>query len=350
MRGGRAIGTSLATLSSMPFLPFVLLIAWQAVSRAAAFALGWATALYFGQVPGRQGRILAVVSLLSLAWVVVIVGFAIPILGGALLEATGLIGQNFDVEPIHYVALVAAIVLTPPGVAGSVVYGSFQERRDVATWVRLIPVSYPATFMLGLSVLQMVLFTPVLFIQRWRQKRKLVQVPLVMRDDTDDDDLLEAVATALKAADIDDFAIEEATGPKSWPMRTVAFPARHLLGAVVRGEPIRFVAGDLEVLAYATTVAINGPKERAYEVRAAVAREVPFCDAYLTWNDESQELEDELMRAASRANGSLDRLRRRLDLVQVKIDRASLNSEEWNVLYRLRLQVEARAERRRASR
>ena len=195
-------------------------------------------------------------------------------------------------------------------------------------------------------VLQMVLFTPVLLMQRWRQKRKLVQVPLVMREDTDDDDLLEAVETALKAAGVDGYEVEEATGPKSWPMRTMAFPAQHLLAAVVRGEPIRVVAGDLEVLAYATNIAINGPKERAYEVRAAVEREVAFCDAYLTWNDEAQELEDALLAADNQANGDLERLRRRLDRVQARIDRASLNSEEWNVLYRLRLQVEDRAGRR----
>jgi hypothetical protein len=330
----------------MPFLPVILLVAWQAVSKSASFALGWATALYFGQVPGRQGRILAVVSLLAIAWLVVLVGFGIPIMVGALLDAAGMIGRNFDVRPIHYLGLVVAIVATPPAIAGSVVYGGFLERRDVGTWVRLIPVSYPATLMLGLSVLQMVLFTPILLFQRWRQKRKLVQVPLVMREDTDDDDLLEAVMTALKAAGIDDYEVEEATGPKSWPMRTVAFPARHLLGAVVRGEPIRVVAGDVEVLAYATNIAVNGPKERAYEVRAAVEREVGFCNAYLTWNDEAQELEDELMAADSEANGDLERLHRRLDRIQSRIDRTSLNSEEWNVLYRLRLQVEDRAERR----
>ena len=333
----------------MPFLPLVLLLAWQAISRSASFALGWATALYFGQVPGRQGRILAVVSLLALAWLIVLFGFALPILVGAALEAAGVIEENFDVEPIHYLGLVAAIVLLPPGVAASVVYGGFLDKRDVGTWARLVPVAYPATFMLGLSVLQMVLFTPVLLFQRWRQKRKLVQVPLVMREKTDDDDLLEAVETALKAAGVDDYGVEEATGPKSWPMRTVAFPARHLLGAVVRGEPVRIVAGDLEVLAYATNIAINGPKERAYEVRAAVERELAFCDAYLTWNDEAQELEDELMAAGGEANGDLDRLRRSLDRIQARIDRASLNSEEWNVLYRIRLQVEDRAGRRHAS-
>ena len=102
----------------MPFLPFVLLLAWQALSKSASFALGWATALYFGQVPGSQGRILAVVSLVAAGWVIVIIGFAIPIFTGALLEAAGVIDRNFDVEAIHYLALVGAIVLAPPGVAG----------------------------------------------------------------------------------------------------------------------------------------------------------------------------------------------------------------------------------------
>ena len=38
-----------------------------------------ATALYFGQVPGRQGRILSVVSLLAAAWLILSIGFGIPI-------------------------------------------------------------------------------------------------------------------------------------------------------------------------------------------------------------------------------------------------------------------------------
>lgn len=331
----------------MPFLPFVLLLAWQAFSKSASFALGWATALYFGQVPGKQGRILSVVSLVAAAWIVVIVGFAIPILGGAGLEAAGVIGDNFDVEAIHYLGLVAAIIGVPPFVAAAVVRGELHDDRSIGTWLRLVPVSYPATFMLGVSVLQMVLLAPILLFQRWRQKRKLVQVPLVMKKGTDDDALTEAVRTALRSIDIEDVAVSEATGPNAWPMRTMGFPTRHLLSAVVRGEPMRLAAEGLEIYAHATNIAILGPKEDAYRVRAALERELAFCDAYLTWNEEAQAFEDELMEAHASANGDIDALRRRLDQVQERMDVASLNSEDWNVLYRLRLQVEQSVSRRR---
>ncbi|MGH2384034.1 MAG: hypothetical protein ACRDGB_03140 [Candidatus Limnocylindria bacterium] len=330
----------------MPFLPFVLLLAWQALSKSASFALGWATAIYFGQVPGKQGRILSVVSLLAAGWVIVIVGFAVPIFGGAVLEATGVIGENFDVEAIHYLGLVAAIVLTPPFIAATTVWAEFHEEHSIEAWLRMIPVSYPATAMLGASVLQMVAFTPILLFQRWQKKRKLVQVPLVMRDGTDDDDLLNAVRGALAAIGIDDVSIAEATGPRSWPLRTVGFASRHLLGAVVRGEPMRLRATDVDILAYATNVSIQGPKEDAYRIRAAMERELAFRNTYLTWNEESQGFEDELQRLHESANGDVEALRARLDDVQERIDVASLNTEEWNVLYRLRLQLEHDVARR----
>jgi hypothetical protein len=334
----------------MPFLPFVLLLVWQALSRSASFALGWATAIYFGQVPGRQGRILSVISLLAAGWVILVVGFAVPILGGALLESLGLIGENFDVTPIVYAGLVAGVLLAPPVIVAATEYAEFRGERSLGSWLRLLPVSYPATGMLGISVLQMVAFTPVLLIQRWRQKRKLVQVPLVMRRGTDDDDLTELVLRALSAIDLRDVNVTEATGPKSWPLRTVGFAVRHLLGAVVRGEPMRFEVDDLEILAHATNVAILGPKEDAYRVRAAMERELAFGDAYLTWNEEAQVFEDELLEVHRSTDGDLEAMRRRLDSIQERIDVASLNTEEWNVLYRLRLQLENAAEDRRRQR
>jgi hypothetical protein len=332
----------------VPFLPVVLVLAWQAVSRSASFALGWATSLYFGQVPGRQGRILSVISLLSAAWVVVLVGFALPITAGWTLETLGVIDRNFTVGPTVALGLAAAIVLAPPVVAAAAVIGEFDGERSIGGWLSRLPVSYPATLMLGVAVLMMVAITPVLLVQRWRRKRQFLQVPLVMSEGTDDDDLLEAVRTALHAIDVDDVEVRQAHGIKTWPMRAVAFAARHLLGAVVRGQPMELTADGMELYAYATNVSIVGEAEDAYRARAAVARELALTGAHLTWSDDAQALERRLDEANRAANGDVAELRRRLDELQAEIDRSSLNTEEWNVLYRERLQIEQRAVRREA--
>ncbi len=334
----------------MPFLPFVLVLAWQALSKSASFALGWATAIYFGQVPGRQGRVLSVISLVAAGWVIVVIGFAIPIFGGAALEAAGVVEENFDVEPLTYVGLVVGILLTPPLIAAATVYSHFHDERTFVTWLRMIPMSYPATAMLGASVLQMVAVTPILLFQRWRQKRKLLQVPLVMREGSDDDALADAVRGALASIGLNDVEVAEATGPKSWPLRTVGFASRHLLGAVVRGEPVRLATEDLEIFAYATNVSIQGPKEEAYRVRAAMERELVFRNLYLTWNEEAQGFEDDLYRMYESEKHDVEELRTELDEVQARIDVASLNLEEWNVLYRLRLQLEQEVARRASER
>jgi hypothetical protein len=334
-------------LADVPFLPLVLLLAWQALSRGASFALGWATALYFGQVPGRHGRMLAVVSLAAAAWVILLLGFALPILAGAALEATGVIEENFDVETIHYAGLFAGVVLGPPFVAGVTVWGDFHDDRSVGRWARLVPVSYPATFMLGAAVLMMCAFTPIILFQRWRHKVKYVQLSLVMRDGTTDDDLVDGIRDALASIDIADVAVEEASGPRTWPLRTMGFAVEHLIGAAVRGEPMRLAADGIEIYAYATTISIQGPKEETYRVRAAIDRKLGFHDAYLTWNDDAQGIEDALLAAHREADGDVEGLRARLDEIQERMDTASINGEEWNVLYRRRLQIElsARAER-----
>jgi hypothetical protein len=43
------------------------------------------------------------------------------------------------------------------------------------------------------------------------------------------------------------------------------------------------------------------------------------------------------------ADSDIDEIERRLDEIQERMDTASINSEEWNVLYRRRLQVELAA-------
>jgi hypothetical protein len=330
----------LLAVGGVPFLPFVLLLAWQAISRSASFALGWATALYFGQVPGRQGRVLAVISLVAAGWVVVVAGFGVPLLIGAAADWVGLVERNFDVTPALVAGLAAAIVVAPPAIAAATVWVEFHGERSVAHWLRIAIPSYLATASLGVAVLEMVLIAPAIVLQRVRSGRILLELPLVPHRGADEDDLVEAIRTALASQQIGTLEVEKASGPRAWPLLTLAFAADRLLGSVVRGEPVRLRAEELEVQAHSTTVSILAAPERAYPVRAALERELAFRHAYLTWSETSQQLEDELGEAGRKAGRDPRRLHDGLEAVQARIDAAEIDAEEWNVLYRLRLQLE----------
>jgi hypothetical protein len=329
----------------VPFLPLVVLLAAQAISRSASFALGWATALFFGQIPGNKGQMLSIISLLSVGWVIVVVGFGTPLLIGGAADALGLVSRNFDVQSLHVLALSLAIVLVPPAAAGIAEMSGFEEGRSVVRWLRRLPVSYPAVASLGLSVLQMLAIAPVITLVRVRQGRTVLQIPLLMRPGSSEEKLSDAVARALRTLDAGAVERSRLEGPLSWPLRTVGYAARHLLGAFVRGAPMRLRSEGLELFTYATNVAVLGSEEAAYRARAAIERELAFGDAYLTWSDRSQELEDELIRLHEEGAVGLRGLVARLDRLQERIDSAPITSDEWNVLYRLRLQMEREAAR-----
>lgn len=328
----------------MPFLPFVLLLAWLTLSRFVSLALGWATALYFGQVPGTQGRVLAAISLLAAGWVVLLAGFGVPLAAGAAAVALGLVPRNFDIGSLVVAGLLAALVLAPPVIAAVTIWVEFHKERSVRQWLRMVIPSYPATASLGLGVLQMVVFTPFLVVQRLSKKRSMLQVALTMREGFDDDALTEGVARALRTLGIERIRVREAEGFLVWPMRTVGYAVGHLLGAVVRGAPMYLAADELQLYAYATNVTILGPVREVNRARAALERELPFAGAYLTWSEDSQRFEDAIMEVRRSTTGRQPALRRQLDEIQERIDAASLNVDDWNVLFRLRLQVEQRAE------
>ncbi len=322
----------------MPFLPFVLLLAWNALSRSATLALSWATALFFGSVPGNQGNALSIMALISVGWVILTVGFGAPLLVGFALDLGGVVPTNFQLPSLVVWALAAAVLLAPPLVAGIADVMELNGARSVGRWVLQIPVSYPATASLGLAVLQMVAITPFLLVRRMRRSQRLLQVPVVLQDPGSPRGLAGPVIDALESLGAASFERQPLHGPISWPLRTVGFAARHLLGRVVRGDPVLIRGDHLQVIVYATNVGIVGPDEEAHRARAAIQKRLAFTHAYLTWSPEAQRFE-EMLRGFYRSSDG-GRLRQRLDRLQHQMDGASLTSDEWNLLYRLRLQLE----------
>ena len=91
-----------------------------------------------------------------------------------------------------------------------------------------------------------------------------------------------------------------------------------------------------------------GPTPCGWALLADGSTEVHALDvgeAHLTWSEGSQALEDDLTRAHNAAHDDRRALVAELERVQERTDSAPITSDEWNVLYRLRLQMEQEATR-----
>ena len=90
----------------------------------------------------------------------------------------------------------------------------------------------------------------------------------------------------------------------------------------------------VEVVVHPMDLALGGRKGPLSRARAAIARELTFTRANQTWTVQAQEIEDALARAA-RSDGDLDAIAARLAKVELGYD-------QWEILYRLLLQVRLR--------
>ena len=101
-------------------------------------------------------------------------------------------------------------------------------------------------------------------------------------------------------------------------------------------ELVEFEGDDISVLVYPSDVALLGRVDLVTAARAAIARRLASSDAYLTGTMESQQIEDRLREIARKPTvistdfEPIDELLTTLDVPHA----------EWEILYRLRLQVE----------
>jgi hypothetical protein len=134
--------------------------------------------------------------------------------------------------------------------------------------------------------------------------------------------------------------------PASPLLSLPAWVLTHLSGPNVRRlRPDRVIelrGADMRVGIYPSDVAVSTTAERRTPIRAAILAAMATADAHLTTSAEAQEVEDRLKRITAEAREGQGP--RNEEPALASIDRTLLAldvpNEEWDILYRLRLQAE----------
>src|SRR4051794_1645741 len=146
--------------------------------------------------------------------------------------------------------------------------------------------------------------------------------------------------------DIED-ALDQAEVPvdrKPAPV-VLALPAKILgriagtgLADLVPDRLWRLVRKDLDVLVHPSDILVSGTKEEVARARAAIAIRLAWSSAYLTTEPDAQKVEDLMTQARASSGGTLAALLREIDR---RLERPVIPYEEWETLYRMRLQLVA---------
>ena len=108
----------------------------------------------------------------------------------------------------------------------------------------------------------------------------------------------------------------------------------------VTDELVMLKAKALEVTIHPSDVSIAGTKAAVAQARAAIADRLTFAEAYLTTSKEAQEVEDALREVNDPRTVDPNAAKGWLEALDGRLARLTVPYEEWEVLYRQRLQLE----------
>lgn len=298
------------------------------LGRVLSLAFSWATMALFGRVPEDRQVFLSAMAGASLLWPVVLAGVAIPSVATFLLAFVTIPDwATVFVRPV----MVALAILLPLAVGFLSTKLTVDEPAGAAR-LREVARGFPYAVGLFVVLVWMMVLSPVskiaALLRRWEDAHVAIAIQPGAYD---------VVVRDLRAA-LDRAGVRTASRRAGWayevPGRVLAFFGGARVARLVPDRLVVLTAPQLAVTIHPMDLAIRGRKGPLSRARAAIARELTFTRAYQTWTKEAQEIEDGLARAA---RGSAD-----LEAVGRRIADAELDYEQWEILYRLLLQVRLR--------
>jgi hypothetical protein len=296
-------------------------------------ALGWATILLFGKVEGKRQTFLLVMALGSLVWVVTLAGVIFPDFATFVLTFVPV--PDFVDDTWIRIAMLAAALAIPLLIGiGAVVVTEKDRRPKGGGVISAVLRGYPFTLVLAVTIVFLAVISLVRKVRSLAKRWEDAHVAVVVKPGGYDR-VVGDLESVLDDAGLD---VRREAAPRvlSVPPRLLDKVAGKALGALVPDRLMVLKGDKLDILVYPSDIAIAGSKDRLARARAAIASKLTASPAYMTTSAEAEKIEDRI-RALLRDPSTAER---RLADIDRELAQLAIPFDEWETIYRERLQVE----------
>lgn len=301
------------------------------IGRLLQLAFNWATLVLFGQVAKDKQLFLSVMAALSLVWPVALAGVAIPSVGTFLL---GFVTVPDWADLWVRIGMLVLALLAPLGVGFCAIKLRDSAPRGLG-FVRALLAGYPNALALAVVLLWLMIVTPVTQVMAVLRRRDSAHVAIAVKPgayDTVVDDLRAALErTGLPVRHT------FAPWPFTLPGRVLALVGGAGVRALVPQHLSQLRGREFVMTIHPMDLSLSGKTRTLARARSAIVRELTFTHAYQTWTKEAQKIEDDLLKAAD--------YRVELEPIGDRINAVDIPFEEWEILYRMLMQVRLRTSR-----
>jgi hypothetical protein len=233
-------------------------------------------------------------------------------------------------------AMLAMAALIPLLIGvGAVIVTEEKRRPKGGALIGAVLRGYPFTLVLAVTIVFLAALSVVRkansLVRRWQD----AHVPVIVKPGGYDR-VVADLETVLDDAGLDTRR-EAAPSVLSIPPRLLDAVAGKALGDLVPDRLMQLKGAGIDILVYPSDIAIQGTKGRVARARASIAAKLVDSPAYLTASAESEKIEDRLT-ALARVDEAT--AMSRLAELDGEIARLPVPFEEWETVYRQRLQVE----------
>ena len=300
--------------------------------------LGWATLLLFGKVPQQKQILLLLMVFGSLIWVALLAGIAFPNVGTLLIASVP--RPDFIPEDWVRIAMLIGAVFVPLAIGLAAVFMTdARSRAHGIDAVTAVLRGYPFALVLAIILVLLAAISAVRKVRSLSRRWEDAHVPVVVKPGRYDE-VLDLLEQRLDSAGLD-VTPRDAGRLISGPPKLLDLIAGRSLGALVPDQLQLLVGPGIEILVYPSDLAISGEKRIVARARAAITSELTEAPAYLTTTAEAQKFEDELEKLGPGASQSRPaELIRYVRALDKKLAELAVPYEEWETLFRMRLQLE----------
>ena len=325
----------------MAILGSVFAMLGRFAGRLLNSTLGWATILLFGKVEGRKQIVLLIIALGSLVWVLTIVGVVFPDIGTFMLAFVPV--PDFIDEGVVRLVMLGAALLIPLLIGAAAIFIAEPEHRPHGLGlIGGIVRGFPFTLVLAVTIVILAIASLVRKIRSLAKRWEDAHVPVIVKPGGYDRVLADLQAVLDDAG----LSVEPRPAPSilSIPPRLLDAVAGKALGGLVPDRLMLLKSRSLDVLVYPSDVALSGTRESVARARAAIAAQLTDSPAYLTASAESERIEDEIREVAAATDHvgptGIGALTTRIQALDRQIARLMVPFDEWETVYRERLQIE----------
>ena len=313
------------------------------VGKILTTALGWASTLLFGRVPANRQYLLLGITFGSVIWIVLLAGVLLPDVGTFLLVFVP--DQDIVPEDVIRLVMLAGALIVPAVIGALTLMLATPVDRSIRRVAGSVARGYPLTVLLSVLLIFLAGLAIIRKAQSLAKGWTDAHVPIVIEPGKYDE-VASDLDRALEAAGLE---VNPTSAPAamSKPAKWLAAVAGGSAAVLVPEKMIQLDGKDLDILIYPMDLLISGKPRLVARARAAMASRLTTSAAHLTVSAEAQAIEDRLATLGRPEAATPDRPARfdeaaavAFTAIDEQLATLEIPYEEWEVLYRQRLQVE----------